>query len=250
MRKYLVAGNWKMNGTRESATRLVHAILQGLEFSAEAEILICPPFVYLADVAGLLAGNAVLLGGQNVCAEEDGAYTGEVSGSMLRDIGCRYVIVGHSERRILYNETDTTVARKFVAAQKAGLTPILCVGETLNQRQNGETQGLIERQLMAVLDVAGMHAFEHAVVAYEPVWAIGTGKTAAPEQAQEVHAFIRACIKTRDARIGGIVRLLYGGSVRASNAAELFRMPDIDGGLVGGASLEAHEFLAICRAAD
>ncbi|MGH8308134.1 MAG: triose-phosphate isomerase [Gammaproteobacteria bacterium] len=249
MRSSLVAGNWKMNSSRESATHLVSDILTELETSADTEVLICPPFVYLADMARLLKGSALLLGAQDVCAEDNGAHTGEVSGSMLRDLDCRYVIVGHSERRALYGETDKLVARKFMAAQKAGLTSILCVGETLVERQRGETHTVVARQLEAVLDAAGVATFAEAVVAYEPVWAIGTGKTASPEQAQEVHAFIRDSVRARDARIAAGIRLLYGGSVKASNAAELFRMPDIDGGLVGGASLEAREFLAICKAA-
>ncbi|MGH8378251.1 MAG: triose-phosphate isomerase [Gammaproteobacteria bacterium] len=249
MRSSLVAGNWKMNGSRESVTRLVGDILAGLDISADTQVLVCPPFVYLADMARLLKGSALLLGAQDVCAEDDGAHTGEVSGAMLRDLDCRYVIVGHSERRAQYGETDLLVARKFMAAQKAGLTPILCVGETLAERQRGETRMVVARQLDAVLDAAGVSAFAKAVVAYEPVWAIGTGKTASPEQAQEVHAFIRDSVRARDARIAAGIRLLYGGSVKASNAAELFRMPDIDGGLVGGASLEAREFLAICKAA-
>jgi len=249
MRQFLVAGNWKMNGTRESAAQLVDAILQNPELSAKTEVVICPPFVYLAEIARLLKGSALVLGAQDMCAEDNGAYTGEISGSMLRDVDCRYVIVGHSERRTLYGEDDAMVARKFMAALKAELTPILCVGETLNQRQRGETHAVIMRQLTAVLDAAGIHAFEKAVVAYEPVWAIGTGKTATPEQAQEVHTLIRAGISAGDARIAGALRLLYGGSVKASNAAELFHMPDIDGSLVGGASLAAHEFLTICKAA-
>ncbi len=249
MRQFLIAGNWKMNGTHESAAQLVNAILQEADSSANTAIVICPPFVYLAEVARLLKGSAVMLGAQDMCAEDDGAYTGEISGSMLRDVACRYVIIGHSERRTLYGENDAMVARKFMAALQAELTPILCVGETLEQRQRGETQAIIMRQLTAVLDAAGLHAFENAVVAYEPVWAIGTGKTATPAQAQEVHAFIRAGIGAGDARIAAAIRLLYGGSVKASNAAELFQMPDIDGGLVGGASLEVNEFLAICKAA-
>ncbi|MGA9853895.1 MAG: triose-phosphate isomerase [Gammaproteobacteria bacterium] len=248
MRQFLVAGNWKMNGTRESTAQLVHAILQDAELPAKAEVVICPPFVYLTEIARLVKGSALVLGAQDMCAEDNGAYTGEISGSMLRDVDCRYVIVGHSERRSLFAEDDALVARKFMAALKAKLTPILCVGETLDQRQRSETHAVIMRQLSAVLDAAGNHAFEQAVVAYEPVWAIGTGKTATPAQAQEVHALIRAVISARDARIGSALRLLYGGSVKASNAAELFRMPDIDGGLVGGASLEAYEFLAICAA--
>ncbi|MGH8398488.1 MAG: triose-phosphate isomerase [Gammaproteobacteria bacterium] len=249
MRSSLVAGNWKMNGSRESATRLVSAILAGLETSADTEVLICPPFVYLADMARLLKSSALLLGAQDVCPEDNGAHTGEVSGSMLRDLDCHYVIVGHSERRALYGETDALVARKFMAAQKAGLIPILCVGETLAENQRGETHAVVTRQLEAVLDAAGVSTFADAVVAYEPVWAIGTGKTASPEQAQEVHAFIRGRVRAGDARIAADIRLLYGGSVKASNAAELFRMPDIDGGLVGSASLEEREFLAICKAA-
>ncbi|MDE2196199.1 MAG: triose-phosphate isomerase [Gammaproteobacteria bacterium] len=249
MRKYLVAGNWKMNGSRDSAARLINDIIQGLEPRPEAEVLVCPPFVHLAEVNRLLKGSSVALGAQDVCAENNGAYTGEVSGAMLLDCECRYVIVGHSERRALYGETDPMVARKFMTAQKAGLIPILCVGETLADRERGETHVVVTRQLKAVLDAAGAGAFAQAVVAYEPVWAIGTGHTATPEQAQEVHAFIRSLIRTADVKIGDATRLLYGGSVKAANAAELFRMPDVDGGLVGGASLEAREFLAICAAA-
>ena len=249
MRQFLIAGNWKMNGTRESATQLVETILQDSELSAKTEAVICPPFVYLTEIARLLKGSPLVLGAQDMCAEDNGAYTGEISGSMLRDVDCHYVIVGHSERRALYGEDDAMVARKFMAALKAEVTPILCVGETLDQHQRGETHAVIMRQLRAVLDAAGIHAFEKAVVAYEPVWAIGTGKNATPVQAQEVHALIRACISAGNARIGDVIRLLYGGSVKASNAAELFQMPDIDGGLVGGASLEANEFLAICKAA-
>jgi triosephosphate isomerase (TIM) len=249
MRQFLVAGNWKMNGSRESGAQLVNGLLQGSGLPGTADIVVCPPFVYLTDVARLLRGSALNLGAQNLCAEDNGAYTGEVSGSMLRDSDCRYVIVGHSERRTLYAEDDALVARKFMAAQRAGLIPILCIGETLSERQREETDAIIARQLMAVLDAAGIRAFDRAVVAYEPIWAIGTGKTATPAQAQEVHASIRARISAMDAKIANTIRLLYGGSVKASNAAELFRMPDIDGGLVGGASLEAEEFIAICKAA-
>ena len=248
MRPFLVAGNWKMNGSRETAAQLVNGILQASGLPADTEIVICPPFVYLAEIARMLKGSTLTLGAQDLCAEDNGAYTGEVSGSMLRDVDCRYVIVGHSERRTLYDENDALVARKFMAAHRTGLTPILCIGETLSERQHGETQAVITRQLLAVLDTAGIQAFAQAVVAYEPIWAIGTGKTATSAQAQEAHASIRACISTRNARIANAVRLLYGGSVKASNAAELFRMPDIDGALVGGASLEAQEFIAICRA--
>jgi len=249
MRQPLVAGNWKMNGTRDGAQRLVQDILQGLKAGHKAEVLVCPPFVHLADAARALKGGEVLLGAQDLCAEDNGAYTGEVSGAMLKEFDCRYVIVGHSERRSLYGEGDAQVARKFMAAQKAGLTPILCVGETLAERDAGETPQVVTRQLEAILDTAGIAAFARAVVAYEPVWAIGTGRTAKSGQAQEVHALIRGLLKVRDVKISDAVRILYGGSVKASNAVELFAMPDIDGGLVGGASLDAREFLAICTAA-
>ena len=249
MRQPLVAGNWKMNGSRDSALRLANAVAQGTEAGSAAEVLLCPPFVYLADVSRALKDSGLSLGAQDLCAEENGAYTGEVSGAMLKDFDCRYVIVGHSERRALFAEDDALVARKFMAAQKAGLTPILCVGETLTEREAGATHAVVARQLKAVLDAAGIAAFAGAVVAYEPVWAIGTGRTAKSDQAQEVHALIRGILAGQDAKIAAAVRLLYGGSVKASNAAELFRMPDIDGGLVGGASLDATEFLAICAAA-
>ncbi len=248
MRQPLVAGNWKMNGSRDSAVKLAEAILQAPD-RASAEVLLCPPFVYLADVARTLKGSGVALGAQDLCAEENGAFTGEVSGTMLRDFDCGYVIVGHSERRALFGETDAWVARKFMAAQKAGLTPVLCVGETLSEREAGTTSAVVSRQLKAVLDAAGIAAFAKAVVAYEPVWAIGTGRTAKSDQAQEVHALIRGLLAAEDAKIAAATRLLYGGSVKAANAAELFGMPDIDGGLVGGASLDAAEFLAICAAA-
>ncbi|HET7175972.1 MAG TPA: triose-phosphate isomerase [Gammaproteobacteria bacterium] len=249
MRQPLVAGNWKMNGNRDGALRLANAVAQGTEAGSAAEVLLCPPFVYLADLARALKDSGVSLGAQDLCAEDNGAYTGEVSGPMLKDFDCRYVIVGHSERRSLYGEADAQVARKFMTAQKAGLVPILCVGETLAERDAGETPKVVTRQLEAVLNTAGVAAFATAVVAYEPVWAIGTGRTAKSGQAQEVHALIRSLLKARDVKISDAVRILYGGSVKASNASELFAMPDIDGGLVGGASLDAREFLAICAAA-
>ena len=248
MRQLLIAGNWKMHGTRASAAELVGEILQGLDLSGEREVLVCPPFVHLAEIARLIQGSRMGLGAQNLCAEGNGAYTGDISGAMLRDVGCRYVIVGHSERRRLYAESDALVARKFAAAQAAGLIPILCVGELLAERERGDTAVVVTRQLKAVLDVTGIAAFTQAVLAYEPVWAIGTGKTAAPGQAQEVHGLMRATLAGDDAKIASGLRIIYGGSVKAANAAELFREPDIDGALVGGASLEAREFLAICRA--
>jgi triosephosphate isomerase len=248
MRRTLVAGNWTMHGSRADNGALVDDIVQALDGKA-AEVAVCPPFVYLADLARQLKGTSILLGAQDVCAEAQGAFTGEVSAAMLKDVGCAYVIVGHSERRALYGEDDALVARKFVAVQAAGLTPILCVGETLEERERGVTQAVIVRQLEAVLAVAGVASFGAAVVAYEPVWAIGTGKTASPAQAQEVHALIRGQIGARDATIAARLRVLYGGSVKAANAAELFAMADVDGGLVGGASLKAEEFIRICTAA-
>jgi triosephosphate isomerase len=190
------------------------------------------------------------LGAQSVCAEQVGAFTGEASAAMLKDVGCKYVIVGHSERRAIYKEDDALVARKFLAAQSQGLIPILCVGETLEERERGQTMQVVSRQLTAVLDLAGVAALRAAVIAYEPVWAIGTGKNATPQQAQEVHAHIRTAVAARDAKIAADVRILYGGSVKAANARELFAMPDVDGGLVGGASLKADEFLKICAAAQ
>jgi len=249
MRTPLIAGNWKMHGSRDANSRLIRGLLDGYDVRGVSDILVCPPFPYLAEVARLLNGSGILLGAQNCSTEESGAYTGEVAASMLAETGCRSVIVGHSERRELFGETDSTVARKFVAALQAGLEPILCVGETLAQRDADETRPVIERQVNAVLDVAGVAAFAGAVIAYEPVWAIGTGKTASPEQAQDVHALIRGMITARDDKIAGSIRLLYGGSVKAANAAELLAMPDIDGGLIGGASLQAEEFLRICAAA-
>ncbi|MEO5573135.1 MAG: triose-phosphate isomerase [Gammaproteobacteria bacterium] len=249
MRSKLVAGNWKMNGTRASAQALIGAIKQGLSAIKTAQFAICPPAIYLADVEGLLQGSGIAWGAQNVSSEIAGAYTGEISAAMLVDLGCRYVIIGHSERRALYAESDTQVAQKFGQAIRAGLTPILCVGESLQQRDDGSTQDVVARQLDAVLMLLGISAFASAVIAYEPVWAIGTGKTASPAQAQQVHAFIRQRLAAHDAILAGRIQIIYGGSVKAGNARELFGMPDIDGGLIGGASLDADEFLAICQAA-
>jgi len=249
MRKPLVAGNWKMHGSRAENASLVSGLLDLLQPGKRAEILLCPPFPYLMETGRLLKDSGVALGAQSVCAESQGAFTGEVSAAMLKDVGCRYVLVGHSERRQLFRESDALVARKFVAAQGQGLVPVLCVGETLEEREGDQTTGVVSRQLEAVLAVSGVQALASAVIAYEPVWAIGTGRTASPEQAQEVHAMIRAKVAERDGTIGGSVRILYGGSVKASNAQELFAMPDIDGGLVGGASLKADEFARICAGA-
>lgn len=248
MRTPLVAGNWKMNGSRESVAGLMQGITAGAGLEG-MEMLVCPPFVYIPQVAVAIGEAPVALGGQDLYTEANGAFTGEISGSMLADVGCQYVIIGHSERRALLGESDGKIARKFLAAQENNLIPILCLGETLDERQADSTLQVIGSQFNAVVDVVGIEAFARAVVAYEPVWAIGTGETATPEQAQEVHAALRSMAAKRSAKIAADLRLLYGGSVKAANAAELFSMPDIDGGLIGGASLDANEFLAICRAA-
>ena len=253
MRRPLIAGNWKMHGSRAENAELIEALLLGLPAQPPADIAVCPPWVYLWEVARALKASPIAVGAQSVCAETVGAFTGEVSASMLKDVGCRYVIVGHSERRALYKEDDALVARKFLATQAQGLIPILCVGETLEERERGQTMQVVTRQLGAVLDVAGVGAMQTAVIAYEPVWAIGTGKNATPAQAQEVHAHIRATVAARDDKDGKIaagLRVLYGGSVKAANARDIFAMPDVDGGLVGGASLKADEFLKICAAAQ
>jgi triosephosphate isomerase len=248
MRQRLVAGNWKLNGSRDLVRSLVGALVDGADSGIEAEVAVCPPFVYLSETAAALNGSPLRLGAQDVCAEAEGAFTGEISATMLAEVGCRYVIVGHSERRCLYGEDDALVARKFVAVRAAGLVPILCVGESLEERESGVTETVVARQLDAVVEAAGADAVAQAVIAYEPVWAIGTGLTASPEQAQSVHAFMRARLQESTAAASQSC-MLYGGSVKPGNAKELFGMPDIDGGLIGGASLDAEAFLAICRAA-
>jgi triosephosphate isomerase (TIM) len=248
-RRALVAANWKMNGTRETIRPLLHDILIGLQSDVTAEVAICPPSVYLGELRQLLADSNIALGAQNLSQFDSGAFTGEVSAGMLLDYNCRFVIVGHSERRTLFGEKDTLVAEKFVTAIHNELIPILCVGEYLEQRAAHETEEVIARQLDVVIDKAGIEAFANAVIAYEPVWAIGTGKTAIPDQAQEVHAFIRLRLARHDERIADNIRILYGGSVNTDNAEKLFLMPDIDGGLIGGASLVAGDFVAICHAA-
>lgn len=237
MRAGLVAGNWKMHGSLAANRALLDAVVAGVK---GVECAVCVPFPYLAQAAERLRGTAIAWGAQNVSEFAQGAYTGEVSAAMLADLGCRYVLVGHSERRQLYGETDAQAAAKFAAAQGAGVRPILCVGETLDERDAGRTEEVVARQLDAVL---ARSRFGDAVLAYEPVWAIGTGRTATPQQAQEVHGFLRK-------RVGGATRILYGGSVKAQNAAAIFAMPDVDGGLIGGASLVAQDFLAICAAAQ
>jgi triosephosphate isomerase len=241
-RTRLVAGNWKMNGSRTANHALLEAVQAGIAGVAGVECAVCVPFPYLQDVSGQLRGSSIAWGAQNMSEHAKGAFTGEVSAAMLLEFGCRYVVVGHSERRQLFGETDAQVAAKFAAALDARLVPILCVGETLEEREQGRTEKVLARQLDEVLTTTGIEAFSGAVVAYEPVWAIGTGRTATPQQAQEAHAFIRR-------RIFQGTRILYGGSVKADNAASIFAMPDVDGGLVGGASLVAQEFIAICRAA-
>lgn len=247
MRRKLVAGNWKMNGSRDFATELVKAI--SMSDKSAIDVAVFPSFPYVAAIAAVSAEAGFLLGAQDLSEHAEGAFTGEVSGAMLADVGCTHVLVGHSERRQFHGETDQQVARKFVAAQKAGLVPVLCVGELLEHREAGETEAIVGAQLDAVIELAGVAAFARAVVAYEPVWAIGTGRTASPLQAQEVHAFIRDKFAGQDARIASSLQIVYGGSVKASNAAELFAGSDIDGGLIGGASLVASDFNAICDAA-
>ncbi|EHQ52426.1 Triose-phosphate isomerase [Ectothiorhodospira sp. PHS-1] len=250
MRRPLVAGNWKLNGSRNANQTLMQALVGPVSELGKVDVAVCPPFVYLEQVAGLCRDGGIALGAQDVSDQDSGAFTGEVSGDMLREMGCTCVIVGHSERRTLYGEDDAFTARKFAAARRHGLTPILCVGELLEEREAGVTESVVARQLDAVLAVEGIEALADAVIAYEPVWAIGTGRTATPEQAQAVHAFIRARLADRDPAVARKVRILYGGSVKADNAAELFAQPDIDGGLIGGASLKASDFLAICKAAE
>jgi triosephosphate isomerase (TIM) len=247
MRRKLVAGNWKMHGTAASAAELVRAVLAGMP--AQAEVAVFPPAVYVAGLIAAHGGGGLGFGVQDVSAQAEGAYTGEVSAAMARDIGCRYTLVGHSERRQYHAESNEVVAAKFAQAQAAGLVPLLCVGETLAQREAGETEAVVAAQIAAVLERCGVEAFGQAVVAYEPVWAIGTGRTASAEQAQAVHAFIRSQFAKRDATIADLLRILYGGSVKPANAAELFAQADVDGGLIGGASLVAADFLKICEAA-
>lgn len=245
MRTRLVVGNWKMHGSL-SANEALLAAVRGAGTGA----VVCVPFPYLRQALDKLRGSPVAWGAQSLSEHASGAYTGEVAGSMLRDFGCTYVLVGHSERRSLFGESDAAVAEKFVAAQAAGLVPILCVGETLAERDAGKTEGVVARQIDAVLERAGVAAMGmgRAVLAYEPVWAIGTGRTASPAQAQDVHAFARGHVAVRNATVGASLTMLYGGSVKPSNAAELFGQVDVDGGLIGGASLVASDFLAICAA--
>lgn len=245
-RRQLVVGNWKMNGNLHENAELLGKVVAGWQCEHSAEVVICPPFPYLIHTATVLSGSSILMGAQTASEHSKGAYTGEVSAVMLADLDCKFVIIGHNERRRLQGETDEQVARQFAAVQKAGLVPILCVGESLEDREQSKQLETIKRQLEAVFALTGKAVFKNAVLAYEPVWAVGTGKTATPEQAEEVHKFMRS-------QLGDLaeeVRILYGGSVKAHNAQQLFALPDIDGALLGGASLDADEFLAICKAAD
>ncbi len=248
MRKKMVAGNWKMHGNLVENKQLLDAVIADLNGSGQDLVVVCVPYLYLPSVQNQLQNTKIALGAQNVSQHEKGAYTGEISASMLSDFQCQYVIVGHSERRMLFGEDNHVVAEKYVAAQNAGITPVLCVGETLEQREAKVTEQVIEQQLMSVINLAGVESLNKAVIAYEPVWAIGTGKTASPEQAQDVHAFIREGIAKQNLNVANQLTILYGGSVKGNNASELFAMPDIDGGLIGGASLIANDFIAICRA--
>lgn len=248
MRRKLVAGNWKMHGSQAVNAELLQGVRAGAA-GLKAEVAVCVPYPYLDQARQALVGSNVAWGAQDVSEHAQGAYTGEVSAAMLADFGCRYVIVGHSERRSYYGDTDAVVAAKFEAAQKGGLVPILCVGETLDEREMNITADVVTRQLDAVIARCGVAALAKAVVAYEPVWAIGTGRTATPQQAQEVHALIRARVARDDAAVAAGLRILYGGSMKPNNAAELMAQPDIDGGLIGGASLVASDFIAICATA-
>lgn len=253
MRRNLVIGNWKMHGSRSVNEQLLFALLATIPSEVtKCDVAVCPPLPYLISVQEMLVESEIKLGAQNLCAEslDQGAFTGEVSAMMLAEMKTEYVLVGHSERREYFLESDTVVSAKFKQAQAAGLTPVLCIGENLQQRESGEFLSVISGQIKAVVDAVGIEAFSQAVIAYEPIWAIGTGRTASPEQAQEVHAAIRTLVAAFDSQIADELQLLYGGSVKAGNARELFAMKDIDGALVGGASLKAEEFSEICKAAE
>ncbi|MEN8166803.1 MAG: triose-phosphate isomerase [Pseudomonadota bacterium] len=250
MRQPLVAGNWKMNGSLDSVQVLLDGIKQGMGEVKNAEVAVCPPAVFIPQARQLLAGTAVAWGGQDLSTESAGAYTGEIAASMLNDFACKYVIVGHSERRTYHAESDELVAKKYAVARAAGLVPILCIGETLEEREGGITEEVVARQLDAVIELEGVDALADGVIAYEPVWAIGTGMTATPEQAQDVHAFIRSRVAAKSAEVAEGLRILYGGSMKPDNAKELIGKPDIDGGLIGGAALKAGDFLGICTAAN
>jgi triosephosphate isomerase len=249
MRRPVVAGNWKMHGSRSANQTLLTELERRLRPEWPIDVVVFPPYVYLSDAARMLDEGQIRLGAQDVCPEAGGAFTGQVSVAMLKDVGCHYVIVGHSERRRLYHEDDALVARKFAAVVQVGLIPVLCIGETLEEHEAHQAETVVARQIDAVIAMNGIASFANAIVAYEPVWAIGTGRTATPQQAQAIHAYLRDRIGAQDGNIASRLRILYGGSVKGGNAAELFGMPDVDGGLVGGASLSADEFQQICAAA-
>jgi triosephosphate isomerase len=250
MRQILVAGNWKMNGSRESIRSLLDGVTGGMGDVKNAEVAVCAPAIYIPLVEELLTGSEVAWGGEDLSVHASGAYTGEIAASMLNDFHCKYVIIGHSERRTYHKESDELVAEKYEAAMQAGLIPIFCIGETLDEREQGITNDVVARQVDAVINKLGVAALAKGVVAYEPVWAIGTGKTATPEQAQEVHAFIRSRVAASDASVAEALQILYGGSMNAGNASDLLAQSDIDGGLIGGASLKVDDFLAIAKAAN
>jgi triosephosphate isomerase len=250
MRKPLVMGNWKLNGTKKSVAALIKGLTAATKAATNVQVAVCPPVIFLGQVESLVADTAIAYGAQDADINISGAYTGENSPQMLKEFGCTYALVGHSERRQYHGETNEIVAGKFKAVQTNQLTPVLCIGETLEQNEAGQTQAVVETQLKAVVDLCGIKAFGNAVIAYEPVWAIGTGKSATAEQAQNVHAQIRSWLAAQDADIAAKVQILYGGSVKAATARELFGMSDIDGGLVGGAALMADEFSGIISAAN
>ena len=248
MRTNLVAGNWKMNGSRESVKELINGVVEGAKSLTGVEVAVCPPTIYIADVVAATTDSIVEVGSQDTCTATQGAFTGETSIDMVKDFSCKYAIIGHSERRTMYGETDEIVAEKFASVKTAGLIPVFCIGETLEEREGGITEEVCARQIDAVFTASGDNAFADSVIAYEPVWAIGTGKTASPEQAQSVHAFIRQHLAKHDADVADKVQILYGGSMNPANAKELMGQADIDGGLIGGASLKADDFMAVCQA--
>ena len=247
MRKTIVAGNWKMNASKETVNSLIEGILSGMN-EVSSEVIVCAPFPYLSQVESLINNSKLMLGAQNLNVNPEGAFTGEVSADMIKDFGAQHVIVGHSERRSLYGETNAIVAEKTKTAIDAGLTPLLCVGESLEDRESGNTEAVVEEQINAVIDLIGIESFDQVIIAYEPVWAIGTGLTASPEQAQAVHLFIRNLLADSSEKIAQRTPILYGGSMNAGNAADLISCSDIDGGLIGGAALKAEDFLQICKA--
>lgn len=249
MRRILIAGNWKLNGSKDSIGSLVSNLSAGVDSTSKVDVAVCSPYIYVPFVESLLADSAISLGAQDVSMHASGAYTGEVAAGMLKEFSCKYCLVGHSERRELHGESDATVASKFKALKAEGIIPVLCVGESLEERDQGITMSVVEKQLMAVIDECGIDAIDGSVIAYEPVWAIGTGRTASPEQAQEVHAGIRALLERFNKDIAVKTQILYGGSMNPANASALLAMQDIDGGLIGGASLKADDFLTICQAA-